>query len=100
MFSIAPKETITIGFAAKKRGYGFSFEPRAFSFEYDDGSPDKPKEAYEKLLHDAVTGSRALFLSSSEVAYSWAFVSNVLEGWKDIPVTRYPDGSIPPEEMA
>lgn len=97
VFSISPKETIAIKFLAKKRGYGFSLEPRTLSFMYDDGSPDKPKDAYEKLLYDAIVGNRTLFLSNTEIAHSWRFIKEVMDRWSFQSLQHYSEGADGPE---
>lgn len=91
VFSISPKETIAIKFMAKKPGFGFTLTPKYLSFMYDDGSPDAPRDAYEKLLYDAILGNRTLFLSNQEVEHSWRFITAITDAWKDMHPLKYAD---------
>jgi glucose-6-phosphate 1-dehydrogenase len=95
-FSLSPKETIGLRFMAKHPGYGFTLAPRELSFAYDDGTADTPKDAYEKLLHDAIIGNRTLFLSNSEVAHSWRFIRTLTDSLKGSVPVVYTDGTTGP----
>ena len=54
-------------------------------------APIGPPEAYERLLADAVSGDRTLFLGEDEIERAWEIVQPVLAPAQ--PPTPYPAGT-------
>lgn len=100
IFSVKPKEEISLCFWAKKSGLTFGIEPHTLAFKYKGGSmPQTRAEAYEKVLFDCIQGEQMLFASSEEVAAAWRFIMPILTGWQKNmpPLLFYKKGSKPEE---
>ncbi|MFQ5661641.1 MAG: glucose-6-phosphate dehydrogenase [Candidatus Paceibacteria bacterium] len=94
-FRIDPDEGISIRFWAKKSGFDMSLEPKELSFMYNDKKENGEKipDAYERVLFDSIKGDQTLFASTEELEASWKFITPIFEGWKDIELKEYEDGS-------
>lgn len=93
VISLYPEEKITITFWAKKRGFGMEVEPRMFTFNYNDIGGGRKHDAYEVLLLNAIRGDQTLFTTSKEVENAWAFITPIVEAWKDKEPVIYRDCS-------
>jgi glucose-6-phosphate 1-dehydrogenase len=51
------------------------------NFQYGDAFDAPSPEAYERLLLDVMTGDTSLFMRRDAVEASWAWVTDILEGW-------------------
>ena len=56
-------------------------------------------EAYERLIHDAVSGDATFFAHWREVELSWEWVQPILEAFEEnlLPLHEYESGSYGPE---
>jgi glucose-6-phosphate 1-dehydrogenase len=90
-FSIQPENKLNIRFWAKQPGLKTDIEPRDLSFDFSTGKDEI--DAYEKVLHDAISGEQTLFTNSLEVQANWRFVSSILNNWQDLPLLKYKKGS-------
>ncbi|MBC7746781.1 glucose-6-phosphate dehydrogenase (NADP(+)) [Pedobacter sp.] len=77
---IQPKEGIEIDLVAKKPGYDKAYDNVALSFNYRN-QDNRPVEAYERVLLDALTSDKSLFTTASEVIASWQILQLVQERW-------------------
>jgi glucose-6-phosphate 1-dehydrogenase len=82
VFAIQPNESINISLWVKRPGFKHELQTAPMSFSYqqtfdDTGHPD----AYERVLVDAIRGSRTLFATSEEVMAAWRILDPVLETW-------------------
>jgi glucose-6-phosphate 1-dehydrogenase len=59
---------------------------------------DGAKDAYEILIHDALTGDKTYFAHWDEVELSWDWVQPILDAYRDdlIPLQLYPAGTYGP----
>jgi len=93
---IQPNEGILLRFGMKTPGAGFQIKPVDMDFHYRDlGDIDIP-EAYERLLLDCIQGDATLYARSDAVEACWAFITPILEAWRDHPDIKlygYPAGS-------
>jgi glucose-6-phosphate 1-dehydrogenase len=88
---IQPNEGISLDFQAKRPGAGIVLQDVRMDFEYEDSFMCQPAEAYERLLHDAMTGDHTLFPREDGVERTWEIVEGVL---KDPPKAHeYPAGT-------
>ena len=91
-----PRDGLSFAFHTKQPGAGFV--PRTVKMQYSDGDPSgrTAREAYERLLLDAMVGDHTLFPREDEVERSWDIVDPILE----LPgsPTPYPAGSWGPPE--
>jgi glucose-6-phosphate 1-dehydrogenase len=92
---IQPDEGIAISFVAKRPGPELSTKPVDMDFRYEGSFKVSPPEAYERLLHDALSGDHTLFIREDEVERGWQVVQPVLDN--PPPVEMYPAGSWGPE---
>jgi glucose-6-phosphate 1-dehydrogenase len=95
---IQPNEGISLAFQAKVPGPGYELQTVRMDFDYDASFRDKPAEAYERLLHDAMDGDHTLFTRADGVERSWEIVMPVLED--PPPLCTYQPGSWGPQEAA
>jgi glucose-6-phosphate 1-dehydrogenase len=92
---IQPDEGISLCFGLKQPGPQIVLLPVTMAFSYRTTFGAEPREAYERLLHDAMLGDRTLFIRRDEVEVSWALADALQAGWNRQPdgPERYPAGS-------
>jgi glucose-6-phosphate 1-dehydrogenase len=97
---IEPDEGITLCFGAKAPGEAFDLRSVAMDFRYREAFGGKPRDAYERLLGDALAGDPTLFIRSDEVEQAWRIVAPIQEAWRneDVILGRYPAGTWGPKE--
>ena len=88
---IQPDEGISLSFACKRPGMQFRLDEVEMDFFYRQGFSQRPPEAYERLLLDALRGDASLFTRSDEVEYAWRFISSIHEGWAALPSPAFPN---------
>jgi glucose-6-phosphate 1-dehydrogenase len=93
---IQPDEGIAVTFVAKQPGPVVTTQVVKMDFQYQGSFKTSPPEAYERLLHDALSGDHTLFIREDEVERGWRVVQPVLDN--PPPVVMYPAGSWGPEE--
>jgi glucose-6-phosphate 1-dehydrogenase len=81
IFRIQPKEGITLRLQAKRPGIQNHTDSADMNFEYAHSFNERPAEAYERVIVDAIRGDQTLFASAAEVVRSWEIIENVLEQW-------------------
>jgi glucose-6-phosphate 1-dehydrogenase len=97
---IQPDEGITLRFGAKVPGQEFDVRSVSMDFTYSEEFAERPPDAYERLLLDAMVGDPTLFIRSDEVMEAWRIVQPILDAWADddTPVLRYRAGAWGPQE--
>ncbi len=98
---IQPDEGILLKFGMKTPGAGFKVQSVNMDFHYSDLAADKVPAAYERLLHDCMTGDATLYARGDAVEKAWEFVQPIINAWQsnpDIPIYGYPAGTWGPEE--
>ena len=97
---IAPDESISMQFEAKKLGQTMALAPVRMDFHYEDWFEKVPSVGYEVLLHDAMVGDQTLFMRADMVEHGWRILQPLLDNWAkttpDFP--NYPSGSEGPED--
>jgi len=81
VFRIQPAEGITLRLQVKRPGIKDITNRADMDFDYTKSFNDRPAEAYERVIVDAIRGDQTLFASAAEVIRSWEIVENVLEQW-------------------
>ncbi len=105
---IDPAEGIDLRLMVKEPGLGNFSDPglpgmklastgMKFSYAQTFGAAPTANE-YERLLLDTIRGDQTLFARTDGIAASWAFITKVLDGWKNIPLAPYSAGSMGPKE--
>lgn len=96
IFSLEPKEGITIEFWSKKPGLEYKFTRRNLNFVYRKVNERlQYVEEYEKLLLDCISGNQILFLSTPEITATWKYIDPIVTAWNknEVPLEFYKQGS-------
>jgi len=88
---IQPDEGISLSFACKQPGMRIQLEEVNMDFYYGEAFQQRPPEAYERLLLDAIRGDASLFTRSDEVESSWRFIQSIHDGWANLPPPTFPN---------
>ena len=97
---IQPDEGILLKFDMKEPGSGFNVKNVNMDFRYSQLAEIRVPPAYERLLHDVMTGDSTLFSRDDEVETAWKFLEPVQSAWAndpDIKIYGYPAGTWGPE---
>lgn len=104
VFSLEPREKITILFWAKKPGLDMEIEEREFDFSYrrEHEQDEEQTAAYEKLLLDCLTGDQTLFVSTEEVRAMWRFIDPIIRAWQEnkVPLEIHKQKETPANKIA
>src|SRR5437763_1878715 len=98
---IQPDEGISLKFGAKVPGAARQLSSVDMNFSYSTAFGIESPEAYERLLADAMTGDKTLFIRRDEIEASWRIVDSITDAWKQMPtstVCPYKAGTWGPEE--
>ncbi|HSX43360.1 MAG TPA: glucose-6-phosphate dehydrogenase [Candidatus Saccharimonadales bacterium] len=100
VFRIQPQEGITLRLQVKQPGISNITSGADMTFDYAKSFNQRPAEAYERVIVDAIRADQTLFASSAEVIRSWEIVQNVLAqwAWDNNTLQFYPKGSAGPVE--
>ncbi len=83
LFTLEPKEGITVEFWSKKPGLTFTMEKQKLAFLFrDQRKRVQYIEEYEKLLMDCILGNQLLFVSTEEVQAMWKFIDPIVTVWE------------------
>ena len=98
VFRIQPSEGITLKLQTKRPGIQNVTESANMDFNYAHSFNQRPAEAYERVIVDAIRGDQTLFASAAEVLRRWEIIENVLEQWShnDVGLHIYPQGTAGP----
>jgi glucose-6-phosphate 1-dehydrogenase len=96
---IAPDESISVRFQAKRLGPTMSVAEVRMDFHYHDWFEKVPSVGYEILLHDVMNGDQTLFMRTDMVEHGWRILQPLLDAWaaNDAAFPDYPSGSEGPE---
>lgn len=94
-FRLGPDVAIAIGAAIKEPGDALVGRPVELSVVRHDTGDDR--DAYERLLGDAMRGDAALFARQDVVEAAWAIVDPLISRPAEAPVEYEPGGWGPPE---
>ncbi len=98
---IQPDEGMALKIASKKPGGEMDVGSVEMDFSYSDTYDHPIKDAYERLLLDAIKGDATLFARRDEVEYAWRFVTPILQAWDEahkLQPVFYAEGSEGPLE--
>jgi glucose-6-phosphate 1-dehydrogenase len=79
---IQPDEGIRLTFDAKRPGPSVNMERVAMDFSYTNYYGNKPADAYERLLLDAIAGDSTLFIRRDEIELAWDRVTRIFDAWE------------------
>ncbi|MCL4448406.1 MAG: glucose-6-phosphate dehydrogenase [Actinobacteria bacterium] len=97
---IQPDEGVCMCFGAKVPGESFKLKTVSMDFSYGKTFAQPNRDAYERLLLDAMIGDPTLFIRADEVDRAWQVVDPLLEAFADNtpPLSTYEAGSWGPVE--
>jgi glucose-6-phosphate 1-dehydrogenase len=98
---VQPNEGISLNFQSKVPSLQETQTVR-MDFRYDSTFGVTPKEAYERLILDCLSGDSTLFLRDDEVLASWEIMTPILEWWEKNEPSNFPNylsGSNGPDEV-
>lgn len=81
LLRIQPREGVSLAFETKHPGPKLCMSGVAMEFDYED-SFGAPRDAYERLLLDAMAGDQTLFVRADWIGRSWGFLSPLIERWE------------------
>ena len=88
---IQPDEGISWKVLVKTPGSHTSMRPVKMEFSYGSSLGMEQPEAYERLLLDCLLGDSTLFTRSDEVEAAWAFATDILAAWAQLPPPNFPN---------
>src|SRR5437868_9172441 len=91
VIQIQPVEGISLSFGAKIPGPILRVGSVDMSFEYSRYFGADAYTGYEVLLYDCMIGDATLFQRADMVEGGWTIVDPVLDVWKALPPTRFPN---------
>jgi len=92
---VQPDEGISLRINGKVPGGHMNIKPVALDFFYKTTFHIEPPEAYERLIHDAMTGDPTLFIRGDEVEAAWSVIDPIEKAieQKSAPPEEYKPGS-------
>ncbi len=97
-FDLADASKLSLSFYGKRPGPGFKLDKLSLQFAlHETGKEADVLEAYERLIHDAMTGDHTLFTTAEGIERLWEISSPLLES--PPPVRSYPPGSWGPNAI-
>jgi len=103
LIRIQPDEGILLRFGMKIPGAGFNIKSVNMDFHYKELGEIEFPDAYERLILDCILGDAMLYARNDAVEACWAFITPILEAWRDKPDIKlygYPAGTWGPKEAS
>jgi len=94
-FDLADASRVSLSFYGKRPGTGMRLDKQSLEFSLHESSD--VLEAYERLIHDAMSGDRTLFTTAEGIERLWQLSSELLE--HPSPVRPYSPGSWGPNAI-
>ena len=95
-FDLADSSKLSLSFYGKRPGPGMTLDKLSLQFAlHETGYESDVLEAYERLIHDAMTGDRTLFTAAEGIERLWEVSTPLLEA--PPPIHLYWQGSWGPE---
>jgi glucose-6-phosphate 1-dehydrogenase len=79
---IQPDAGMALKIASKRPGDEMDVSSVEMDFSYSETYASPIKDAYERLLLDAIKGDATLFARRDEVEHAWRFVTPILDAWE------------------
>ncbi len=77
--AVQPHEGVHLTFENKKPGTRMGTAPESLEYHFPEGII---RDAYERLLLDAIEGDQSLFTRSDEIEMSWQVIDPFVESWQ------------------
>jgi glucose-6-phosphate 1-dehydrogenase len=97
-FDLADASKLSLSFYGKRPGPGMKLDKLSLQFAlHETGKASDVLEAYERLIHDAMSGDHTLFTTADGIERLWDVSTPLLES--PPPVRSYPPGSWGPNAI-
>jgi glucose-6-phosphate 1-dehydrogenase len=97
-FDLADSSKLSLSFYGKRPGPGMQLDKLSLQFAlHETGHETDVLEAYERLIHDAMSGDHTLFTAADDIERLWELSAPLLENPPD--VEPYPPGSWGPARI-
>jgi glucose-6-phosphate 1-dehydrogenase len=97
-FDLADSSKLSLSFYGKRPGPGMKLDKLSLQFALQETTYEGDVlEAYERLIHDAMSGDHTLFTTAEGIERLWEVATPLLE--HPAPVLPYPEGSWGPEAV-
>ena len=97
-FDLADASKLSLSFYGKRPGPGMKLDKLSLQFAlHETGKAHDVLEAYERLIHDAMSGDHTLFTTAEGIERLWELSMPLLEN--PPPVRSYPPGSWGPNAI-
>lgn len=91
VMKIQPDEGISLKFATKQPGTTTKLRWLSMDFNYGAAFGERTPTAYERLIHDCISGDASLFSRSDAVRASWELLTPVLDKWDNEAAPHFPN---------
>jgi glucose-6-phosphate 1-dehydrogenase len=88
---IQPDEGASLEIGSKIPGPEMKVAPVNMDFKYGAAFRAPIRDAYERLILDAIRGDAALFARNDEVELAWALITPIMEAWRDLSCPLFPN---------
>jgi glucose-6-phosphate 1-dehydrogenase len=82
VIQLQPEEGLRLFLMAKVPGDTMNLKPVGLNLDFAEQFKQRPMEAYERLLLDAVRGKLTLFMRRDELDAAWAWCEPILDAWQ------------------
>jgi len=83
VIELQPEEGLRLHMMAKVPGDTMNLRPVGLNLDFAEHFRQRPMEAYERLLLDAIRGNLTLFMRRDELDAAWRWCEPILHGWRD-----------------
>ena len=88
---IQPDEGASMEISSKVPGPEMHIQSVQMDFKYGSSFDVPIRDAYERLIIDAIRGDAALFTRNDEVEAAWAIITPILDAWRDLSCPLFPN---------
>ena len=88
---IQPDEGASLEISSKVPGPETHIQSVQMDFKYGASFDVPIRDAYERLIIDAIKGDAALFTRNDEVEAAWAIITPILDAWRDLSCPLFPN---------
>lgn len=88
---IQPNEGASLEIGSKEPGPEMRVHPVRLDFQYGSTFNAPLRDAYERLILDAIRGDASLFARNDEVEVAWSIISPILDAWKNLSCPIFPN---------
>jgi glucose-6-phosphate 1-dehydrogenase len=82
VIQLQPEEELKLFMMAKVPGDTMNLKPVGLNLDFAEQFKQRPMEAYERLLLDAIRGNLTLFMRRDELDAAWSWCEPILDGWQ------------------